>query len=228
MIEHRRFAAVNGLAAEDDIDVNPMGAVECLGVQLPIRAIFENSQFARLAAATESRGTTDGDGEGSALRGRSSRSGGLLTFSQERLWVIQQPVPDTVAYNFQTILHWTGELDVSALRISLGAILARHKMPHSRVLVEDGQPRFEADGPQPPEIAFLDLSGEPITRREQLARVTADQFVRQAFDLGKPPLMRWMLIRLDPAKHWLVHSQIYLVHNKNENDSVEHGRVERT
>lgn len=227
MIEHRRCAAVNGLAAEDDIDVNPMGAVECLGGQLPIRAIFENSLFARLAAI-ESRGTTASDGEGSALRGRSSRSGGLLTFSQERLWVIQQLVPDTVAYNFQTILHWTGELDVSDLRISLGAILAQHKMLHSRVLVEDGQPRFEAVEPQPFGIAFLDLSDEPITRREQLARVTADQFVRQAFDLGKPPLMRWMLIRLDPAKHWLVHSQTHLVHNQDENDSVEHGCVERT
>ena len=184
-----------------------------LGVQLPIRAIFENSQFAQLAATIESRGTSVGECEGSALVGETSRGGGPLTFSQERLWVIQQLVPDTVAYNFQTILHWTGELDVGALCISLGAILARHDMLHSRVVVEDGQPRWEATEPQPPEIAFLDLSGEPITRREQLARVTADRFVRQAFDLGNPPLIRWMLIRLDPAKHWLVHSQSHLVHD---------------
>src|SRR5256885_9109990 len=56
------------------------------------------------------------------------RSGPLpLSFAQQRLWFLNQFLPDEVAYNSALTMRLVGALDVPALAASLRELVARHE-----------------------------------------------------------------------------------------------------
>src|SRR5882724_3492202 len=50
-----------------------------------------------------------------------------LSFAQERIWVHQQLVPDSVAYNRPANIRLLGPLDADALAHALSEIVKRHE-----------------------------------------------------------------------------------------------------
>jgi len=102
------------------------------------------------------------------------------------------------------------ELDVEALRASLGAFVERHQIWRT-TFQRPGGPRagrYRATGPMPvvqPGGRFgwsvVDLSQLPGAEPEARRRAQAD--ARQPFDLARGPLVRALLIRLSPAEHRL-------------------------
>src|SRR5207253_8846898 len=56
----------------------------------------------------------------------------LLSYSQQRLWMINQLVPDTPAYNMPFAVRLEGELNEAALRRSLAEIVRRHEALRTR------------------------------------------------------------------------------------------------
>src|ERR1700710_325174 len=51
-----------------------------------------------------------------------------LSFSQHRLWFLDQLAPESTAYNCSTFLRLGGRLDVAAFRASLDEIVRRHQI----------------------------------------------------------------------------------------------------
>src|SRR5215218_5298337 len=50
------------------------------------------------------------------------------SFSQQRLWFLDQLEPGTALYNVPSALRLTGRLDVAALRRTLNEIVSRHEV----------------------------------------------------------------------------------------------------
>src|SRR4051794_40802198 len=50
-----------------------------------------------------------------------------LSFAQQRLWVLDQLVPDSPAYNISLIIRLSGRLDAAVLERSLNEIVRRHE-----------------------------------------------------------------------------------------------------
>src|SRR4028119_956831 len=63
-----------------------------------------------------------------------------LSFSQERLWFLNQLKPDSSSHNIPLALGITGSLDVPALEQSLNEILQRHETLRTTFTTVDGQP----------------------------------------------------------------------------------------
>jgi len=114
---------------------------EALGVELPLRALFEAPSVAALGAKVEA--VHGAEVESGLPLVAASREGPLpLSHAQERLWFIQQHMPgQETAYNMPFALRLAGPLSVGALESSFASLVKRHESLRTVFRVgEDGMP----------------------------------------------------------------------------------------
>ncbi|HAG82187.1 MAG TPA: non-ribosomal peptide synthetase, partial [Cyanobacteria bacterium UBA12227] len=176
----------------------------CFEVELPLRRLFEEPTVAGLAAAIQEALKSE-SGQNAPPIDRIARNGKLpLSFSQERLWLLEQLQPGSLAYTMPGALHFVGSLDVAALEQALNEIVRRHEVLRTTFGVVDGQ-AVQVIAP------FLTMK-LPVMNLEELSEVEQSQNVQQfvtrwsqqPFDLTQGPLLRWMLLQLNPQEHLLV------------------------
>ncbi|HYO16637.1 MAG TPA: non-ribosomal peptide synthase/polyketide synthase [Thermoanaerobaculia bacterium] len=124
-----------------------------------------------------------------------------LSFSQERLWLLDRIQPGTSTYNMPAALRVRGKLDVAAFRAALTEIVRRHEALRTTFTERAGRPvQVVAATPDPRacSLPIIDLSALPRAQaREPEARRLAESEARQPFDLAGGPLLRTALLRLE-------------------------------
>lgn len=177
---------------------------KALGVELPLRALFEAPTIARLASAVEAARRTD-SGEQAPPLTAIPRTGPIpLSFAQQRLWVLAQLEPDSAAYHIPIALRVKGALDIGALERSVGEVVRRHETLRTTFQRLNGVPMQVIGQPKPISIPVIDLQHLPDERREQAAIRLAAVEADRPFDLRYGPLLRVSLIRLQAAEHVLL------------------------
>jgi amino acid adenylation domain-containing protein len=171
---------------------------QIFGVELPLRAVFESPRLAGLAAAIDGA-LRSGPGLQPPPLGPIPRTGPLpLSFSQQRLWFVDQLAPGNPAYNIPSAVGLHGDLDVPALAAALSEIVRRHEALRTAFgRGTDGEPvqRIQPAGPFP--LPVVDLSGLPIPAvAESEARRLAAEEARRTFDLAHGPVLRASLVTL--------------------------------
>uniref|UniRef100_UPI00202EDC45 amino acid adenylation domain-containing protein n=1 Tax=Streptomyces sp. MSC1_001 TaxID=2909263 RepID=UPI00202EDC45 len=114
-------------------------ARSALGVELPIRTLFE----ARTVAGVVARlGTGDTVRPALARTPRPDADGHLpLSFTQTRLWFLNRLDPGSAAYNVSFAVRLSGALDVAALDAALADVVGRHESLRTVFPEVDGEPR---------------------------------------------------------------------------------------
>ena len=111
---------------------------ERLGVELPVRALFEAptvEKLSVLAQAAERERSPD------ARIARDPSDRYRLSFSETRFWFLEEYAPGKATYNVPYALRLRGALDDRALSSSLDDLIARHESLRTRgfVSVRDGK-----------------------------------------------------------------------------------------
>jgi hypothetical protein len=127
-----------------------------------------------------------------------------LSFAQRRLWFLDRLQPNNAFYNISLGIALEGTLDVTALRRTLDALVARHESLRTRFDVEDGEPVQIVSGPVAVPLPVIDLEHLPATDRVPEARRLATDEANAPFDLSTGPVLRARLFRLAPNQHVLV------------------------
>jgi amino acid adenylation domain-containing protein len=174
-----------------------------LGVELPLRALFEAPTVAGLAA-----------------RVSAARAGGALpplkpvprpgagpwelplSFAQQRLWILDRLEPGKPIYNVPAAVRLeTGdaELDLAALELALAEIVARHEALRTTFVRRGGEPVQRIERQVPVRLGLHDLRAAG----ERAARLALDE-ARAPFDLELGPLFRFTLLRLPEEERLLV------------------------
>jgi amino acid adenylation domain-containing protein len=175
-----------------------------LGVELPLRAVFEAPTVAGLAARVDGLLREGAGLEGPPLVPVPRDRPLPLSFAQQRLWFLDRLDPGSPAYNMPFPLRLAGALDVAVLRQAIARVVRRHEA--LRVVFEDGE-----EGPvqvvrpaAPVPLPAADLAGLPAALRErELLRLAAAEAARP-FDLAAGPLLRSTLVRLTPGDHGIL------------------------
>ncbi|HBL25668.1 MAG TPA: non-ribosomal peptide synthetase, partial [Acidobacteria bacterium] len=177
-----------------------------LGVELPLRALFEAPTLAAFARAVEAARATEGASAAPPLERRPAGTAAPLSFAQQRLWYLSRLEPESSWYHVPVALRLTGALQVAALQRSLAEIVRRHEALRTTFREAGDQPLQDVAPAEPglrSPAPLVDLAGLPAARNEpELARLLAGQVARP-FDLERGPLLRSLVVRLGPQEHAL-------------------------
>ncbi|HKH48535.1 MAG TPA: amino acid adenylation domain-containing protein, partial [Thermoanaerobaculia bacterium] len=182
---------------------------QALGVELPLRALFEAPTVAGLARAAEAR-----RGPAPPPLLPVPRQGDLpLSFAQQRLWLIDQLEPGSAAYNIPAALRLRGALEPALLARIFAEVVRRHEVLRTTFAPRAGGPVqvVASAASARPELPLIDLARLPEAERESAARGLArDEGVRP-FDLGRGPLLRLRLVSLGAQEHLLLVTMHHIV-----------------
>ncbi len=146
------------------------------------------------------------------------------SFGQRRLWLLERLGLGGAAYHMPAALRLRGRLDVDALTQAFSTIVERHEI--LRTGYRDGNsptPGSSAPGSSDPgssdpgssdpvqvihparpvQVPCIDLQALAAPDRDTLTRQLNTLEARRPFDLGKPPLLRLLLLRHADDDHLL-------------------------
>ncbi|MCP4663626.1 MAG: AMP-binding protein, partial [bacterium] len=184
---------------------------EALGVELPLRLVFESSTVAGLARAVAVARLAGAGPALPPLRPLPRDRELPLSFAQQRLWFLDQLDPGSSAYVLSGALRLRGELDLAAVEASLSAIVARHEILRTRFASVAGEARQVIAPPGPHCLPRVDLGSLPAAARWNVTHELAAREARTAFDLARGPLLRSTLVRLEAQEHVLLLSMHHII-----------------
>nr|WP_324677958.1 non-ribosomal peptide synthetase [Mycobacterium sp. 663a-19] len=172
-------------------------ANKSLNAGLAVRILFEAPTVAQLAP----RIGTGGDGLEPLVAGE--RPAVVpLSFTQNRLWFLDQLHGPSPVYNMAVALRLRGHLDAEALGAALADVVARHESLRTVFVAPDGTPQQVVIPADRADFGWqiIDVGGWPESRLQE----AIEEVTRHAFDLaGEIPLLA-RLFRVADDEHVLV------------------------
>lgn len=168
-----------------------------LGLEFPVRVLFENPTIRDLAAYLEEKGGIRAGETALTARGLDRAP---LSYPQQRLWFIEQMDPGSNAYNIPSILEIKAPLEVAAYEQALKGLAQRQESLRTVFRQGEGRP-YQFLLPEWHGFTYHDLSDQKDAYEQgfQLVSTAADQ----GFDLADGPLFRVVLVKIG-VDHFLV------------------------
>ncbi|PZO11325.1 MAG: non-ribosomal peptide synthetase [Leptolyngbya foveolarum] len=183
---------------------------DTFAIELPIRALFETPTIATLAVVIEPRCQEKSVPTLPPIR-PIPREGQLfpMSFSQRRLWVVDQLDPRSALYNIPAAVRLKGQLDLFALQQSFQSLVQRHEALRTTFDHIEGQPvqRIAPTAELP--ITVMDLS-EFRDRETQTTTICLSE-AQQPFDLKQDRLLRVVVLKLTEAEHVVLLTMHHIV-----------------
>jgi len=183
------------------------------GLELPLRAVFEQPTVTAQAALVEAAQAAPGSAE-PAIPPLESVDGDQplpLSFAQERLWFLDRLQTGGSAYNFPLAFRCDGPLSPAWLARALALTAGRHDALRAVFEIRDDAPVQRTRPPFQPPMTLVDLSGLPAEAIAPAADTLARAAAARPFDLETGPLCRGALLRADGDRHWLILSFHHIV-----------------
>ena len=125
-----------------------------------------------------------------------------LSFTQQRLWFLDQMDPGVITYNMWAALTFKGELDIEVLERSLNEIIRRHEVLSATFDSTGGVPHQVLHPEFRLKLEILDGQGEEWNEK-RVQDLLLDRLERP-FDLAKGPLIRATLLKRSETEHVLM------------------------
>src|SRR5262249_17532899 len=169
---------------------------QIFGCEIPLRTGFDFPVLADLAMQIELLGLSARPSLPLPLRRVPRDQEMPLSSAQERLWLLQQIVPESTAYNIPVTAQLKGSLELPALRFSLAEIVRRHEVLRTS-FVQHGQKPVQQIHPD------VQFKLEQRDLREIQNGISSLQAIKQelqalasfVFDLRQAPLFKIRILQ---------------------------------
>jgi amino acid adenylation domain-containing protein len=170
-------------------------------VEFPIRLLFENPTVAEIAGQIRVMQDIHGLATIPAII-PIQRNGVIpVSFSQQRLWFLDQLEPGNLFYNIPMAVRLIGYLDINLLRKSLNEIIRRHEVLRTRFGDENGVPFQIIDPPFDLELKMVDISKVAEEQRHKQAELLLREDAQRPFSLVNGPLIRASLVQVNEDEY---------------------------
>jgi amino acid adenylation domain-containing protein/non-ribosomal peptide synthase protein (TIGR01720 family) len=164
-----------------------------LQLELSVSSLFSAAnlaQFAERAALAETSGQPE-------LQRAAADQPRVLSYAQQRQWILWQLDPQSSAYNIPAALRLKGTLNRESLRAAFTQLQARH---------ETLRTTFEQDGQQARPLVHGEMAlqlNERSVAESSINSAVAEE-IAHPFDLRNGPLWRMLLLQISAEDHVLV------------------------
>ncbi|HEX3028864.1 MAG TPA: amino acid adenylation domain-containing protein, partial [Clostridia bacterium] len=131
------------------------------------------------------------------IQRKDERNSFPLSFSQSRLWFMDQLYPESIMYNFPFAYRIKGRLDIQLFEEAVNEIIKRHEILRTSFQLVDGEPKQVVIPALQVKFEIDDLSGVPAEDKEKEALGIARKHAEVLFNLQENRLIRFKLICLD-------------------------------
>ncbi|MDE2427617.1 MAG: AMP-binding protein, partial [Burkholderiales bacterium] len=104
-----------------------------IGIDLPLRLIFEHTTLHALSAAIRNLATGDANGQELSLPIVDRTQGVRLSRAQSRLYFLHQLERDSANYNVALAAKLTGDVDLNAFSLAAQQVISRHEIFNLRI-----------------------------------------------------------------------------------------------
>jgi amino acid adenylation domain-containing protein len=164
---------------------------------LPLRALFDHPTVASLADVIQRTLAERGPQTVDPIPVTPRTTRPPLSFAQQRMWFMDQLVPDSSFFNVTEAIRLTGPIDVRALQEALDGVVTRHEILRTSYPSCDGRP-YQAVG----EAVSVPLTMVAVADEGHARQYLLKQ-INQHFNLAFGPIIRSGLIRLSETDHVL-------------------------
>ncbi|MFD3743314.1 amino acid adenylation domain-containing protein [Nocardia sp. NPDC058633] len=170
-----------------------------LGIEVPIRTVFDAPTVARLAARLDT-----GVRVRPMLSARQRPEVVPLSFAQRRLWFIHRLEGPSATYNVPLVARLTGAFDAAAFAAAIGDVVARHESLRTVYVETDGVPAQQVMDIDSVEVPTTVIDIDPA----EVAAAVAEA-ARYPFDLSAQLPIRASVFRCG-AQDWTL---VLLIHH---------------
>ncbi|MFZ6659098.1 amino acid adenylation domain-containing protein [Undibacterium sp. TJN19] len=132
-------------------------------------------------------------------------SGRVLSFSQQRLWLLDQLMGASAVYNISFAIRLEDRLNIDILQRCLQTITDRHEALRTRFVAENGDAKIIVD-----DVLDLQLQPEDVNSIDEVLAIWRDER-DYLFDISKEALFRARLLREAADSHVLVVTMHHIV-----------------
>ncbi|MDZ7963243.1 MAG: amino acid adenylation domain-containing protein [Aulosira sp. DedQUE10] len=172
-------------------------------VELLMRHFFEAATIAEMAQSIRKAQQED-KGCSVPIQSIGRDSDLPLSFGQERLWFLDQLVPNHAFYNVPEAFRLRGVLNATILEQSLNEIINRHEVLRTTYSSLNGQPIQVIHSTFPIKLLVVNLQGLSLDEQESQVRQIIFEEAQRPFDLVQGPLLRTTLLQLRKEEHILL------------------------
>lgn len=136
-----------------------------------------------------------------------------LSYSQQRLWLLEQKNMQTAAYHLSATYQHTGDLSLELLEIACQRLIQRHESLRTSFSLRSGEPVQVIWSEIELSIQEYDLSQVEGSAHETQRRIEQihEKVVMTPFDLEQAPLLRVAMIRIAKSEIQIVFVMHHLV-----------------
>jgi len=184
---------------------------DAFSVELSLYSLFEAPTISSLGERMEVASREGLGLQAPPILPRTRNENLPLSFAQQRLWFLDQLVPDAPIYNIPLAYRVTGRLNVAALEQSLSEIVRRHEALRTTFTAVDGQPIQVIAPSIALTLTIIDLGEHPETEREAFAQQISTEEAQKPFNLATKPLFRGKLLRLAETEYVLLLNMHHII-----------------
>ena len=174
-------------------------------VDLPLRSLFEHPTLHALSQDIEALTTKNILSVVPPIVVQQRPKILPLSFAQQRLWFLDQLLPDTALYNVPLALKLTGTLNLNILEKAFDALIERHESLRTIFPTTEGEaqqlilPLLSVNMAQ----CLEDISSLSHEQQQDFIDTLASQEANTPFNLSSGPLIRLKLLKLSSQEHVL-------------------------
>ncbi|HET9359033.1 MAG TPA: amino acid adenylation domain-containing protein, partial [Vicinamibacterales bacterium] len=180
-------------------------------VDVPLRHLFERPTVAGLAEWLDKAAADQQERRDPALLPQAGDEPPVMSFTQERLWLLEQLILGTPVYNIPAVIRLKGALNVTALGQAIDEIRRRHEVLRTNFRTVEGQPVPAVSPASARTVPIADLSVLAHDVNAAAVRMLIRAEALRPFDLAGDPLIRISLVRLGASEHVMLATMHHVV-----------------
>ncbi|PFD72567.1 non-ribosomal peptide synthetase [Bacillus cereus] len=176
---------------------------ELFQIKIPLRELFKHDTVEALAKRVDQLRKEDKKREIAPLVPMKREEVIPLSYSQKRLWFIDQLMPNSAMYNIHAACRLTGEWSIEALEVGWNQLLERHESLRTTILEQEGEPFQQVQSHVFRHIHQTNLTDFSLEDREREMKRLIQNEAEEPFHFGQGPLIRTRILKVD-REEWIL------------------------